>query len=106
MYGPQASSGTAATKIPIRCSGVGREAKVWQTVCRGPEKFARGLSSPVVAGHSDAVVEAEAEGGARRLNGVVALKRREDKSAWICRCTRMYHLLKASALHTYSTYLY
>ena len=36
--------------------------------------------SPVVAGHSDAVVEADAEGGARRLNGVVALKGKRIKA--------------------------
>ena len=34
----------------------------------------------MVAGHSDAVVEADAEGGARRLNGVVALKGKRIKA--------------------------
>ena len=38
----------------------------------------------MVAGHSDAVVKADAEGGAGRFNGVVALKEREWKRKPCC----------------------
>ena len=56
----------------------------------------------MVAGHSDAVVEAEAEGGARRLDGVVALKGKRIKAhgyaeAYAKRCTifsKQVHLFR------------
>ena len=72
-----------------------------------PEKFARGLSSPVVAGHSDAVVEAEAEGGARRLNGVVALKGKRIKAHGYAEAyaksstifSKQVHLFREATLH-------
>ena len=57
------------------------DAKFRRQFARGSLSLSLSLSlacSPVVAGHSDAVVEADAEGGAGRFNGVVALKGKRE----------------------------